>query len=101
MRDVANMRSAASSCDNRDNLAKRRLLLRKTIALSAAEIPRFGVLASRPRNRALFCLSPAQVQVSNGPKTPLRFRDATVTLTGPDTLELSAGWKILFRKGKP
>jgi hypothetical protein len=34
------MRSAASSSDN---LAKHRLLLRKTIALSAAEIPRFGV----------------------------------------------------------
>jgi len=44
---------------------------------------------------------PVQVQVSDRPKTPLRFRDATVTLTGPDTLELSAGWKILFRKGKP
>jgi hypothetical protein len=44
---------------------------------------------------------PVQVQVSNGPKTPLRFRDATVTLTGPDTLELSSGWTILFRKGKP
>ena len=42
-RDVANIRSAASSSDN---LAKHRLLLRKTIALSAAEIPRFGVLAS-------------------------------------------------------
>jgi hypothetical protein len=44
---------------------------------------------------------PVQVQVSNGPKAPLRFRDATVTLTGPDTLEVSAGGTILFRKGKP
>lgn len=44
---------------------------------------------------------PVQVQVSTGPRAPLRFRDATVSLTGPDTLELSAGWKILFRKGKP
>jgi hypothetical protein len=42
-RDVANIRSAASSSDN---LAKHRLLLRRTSALSAAEIPRFGVLAS-------------------------------------------------------
>jgi len=46
-RDVANMRSAASSCNN---LAKHRLLLRQTIALSAAEIPRFGVLASSPQS---------------------------------------------------
>lgn len=43
---------------------------------------------------------PVQVQVSSGPRTPLRFRDATVTLTGPDALELSAGWKVRFRKGK-
>ena len=42
-RDVANMRSAASSCNN---LAKHWPLLGQTIALSAAEIPRFGVLAS-------------------------------------------------------
>jgi len=42
-REVANMRSAGSSCNN---LATHRPLLRKTIALSAAEIPRFGVLAS-------------------------------------------------------
>jgi hypothetical protein len=42
-RDVANIRSAAFSSDN---LAKHRLLLRRTSALSAAEIPRFGVLAS-------------------------------------------------------
>jgi hypothetical protein len=43
MRDVANMRRAASSCDN---LATHRLLLRKTIAQSATEISRFGMLAS-------------------------------------------------------
>jgi hypothetical protein len=42
-RDVANMRSAASSCNN---LAKHWPLLRQTIALSAAEIPHFGVRAS-------------------------------------------------------
>jgi hypothetical protein len=46
-RDVANMRSAASSCNN---LAKHWPLLRQTIALSAAEIPRFGVLASSRTN---------------------------------------------------
>jgi len=42
-RDVANIRTAASSCNN---LAKYWPLLKQTIALSAAEIPRFGVLAS-------------------------------------------------------
>lgn len=41
-RDVGNMRSATSSCNN---LANHWPLLRQTIALSAAEIPRFGVLA--------------------------------------------------------
>ena len=49
-RDVANMRSAASSCNN---LAKHWPLLRQTIALSAAEIPRFGVLASTTEARFL------------------------------------------------
>ena len=39
-RDLANVRSAASSPDN---LAKHRLLMRRTTALTAAEIPRFGV----------------------------------------------------------
>jgi hypothetical protein len=45
-RDVANMRSAASSWDN---LAKHQPLLPETIALGAAETPRFGVLASTMR----------------------------------------------------
>jgi hypothetical protein len=49
-RDVADMRSAASSCNN---LAKHWPLLRQTIALSAAEIPRFGVLASTTEARFL------------------------------------------------
>jgi hypothetical protein len=44
---------------------------------------------------------PVQVQVSNGPGTPFHFRDATMTITGPDALELSAGWRLLFRRVRP
>ncbi len=44
---------------------------------------------------------PVQVQVSNGPKTPLHFRPATLTRTGPDTLQVSAGWTLTFRRIGP
>ncbi len=44
---------------------------------------------------------PVQVQVSSGPRTPLYLRPATVTLTGPETLQVSAGWVLNYRRVGP
>jgi hypothetical protein len=44
---------------------------------------------------------PVQVQVSFGPRTPLRLAQATVTLTGADSLQLSAGWTLMYRRVGP
>ena len=44
---------------------------------------------------------PVQVQVSSGPRTPLYLRPATVTLTGPETLQVSAGWVLKYRRVGP
>jgi hypothetical protein len=44
---------------------------------------------------------PVQVQMSSGPHTPLFFAPATITVVRIDTLQLSAGWTVVFQRVRP